>query len=596
MKKLIASLATVVLMVGSLTNVTAKTYQAMKIPAPYIDPGIPTKGQQEANQINYDRVTLNDTPIKSYLNTTAEQDKSVIEQQLEANQELDPKTAGDFTFDNTTPLKWYVKNRITYHTQTSDGSKGRGVLDVYVNPYTPSPTPTPHKKASKLTPSNPKASIIGPSNLKASIIGPSQKEDAEDIANKLFMKKIKLDPDFWLGKNIKDYTNQFNGALIKQGLLNQEETQYISWSNVNITSASYFSNAINFTVQKDKATAKGYASINATTGETTNQIATKLKNADIRLNYNYWNNKTINSLSTIKSILVNEKILTKAEASVLVGVNNNIKINKIGVIPVIFKLNDQINTTKTIANLNVVNDGKTDEQIKNDLQGNFEDLFALKTNTIGQYADSATVMKNFHNLLVDDYNMNVANADDITLMHQKLQAGKNNIPAQINKDGRIINTKIDIFSANKPYNSLDTTSDNNFKLYVNLTPVVINDLKTFFSNNPNPSQRLGYFYQVLNDGDFIDQRLPKDASDYFDLDNCLNLFFNSYGYFLDNDSQIAAYQADCSNKQNKNFEEQLVNEVNNSNGDLSVMFNWEYKDTQGSIDRGVYTTKNYKFW
>ena len=487
--------------------------------------------------------------------------------------------------------------------QAADGTKGSGVLDVYIKPYTPSK----HKKASTIDPSNPKASTISPgnpkastidpSNPKASTITPSHKEDAEDIANKLFMKKIKLDPNFWLGKNIKDYPNQFNEALIKQGLLNKQETQYISWSNVDITSANYFSNAIHFTVQKDKATAKGYATINATTGETTNQIATKLKNADIRLNYNYWKNKTITSVSTIKSILVNENILTKAEASVLVGINhNNLKINKISVISVIFKLNDQITTTTTNASLNVVNDGETDEQIKNDLQGNFKGLFALKMNTIGQYADSATVMKNFHNLLVDDYNMSVANADDITLMHQKIQATKNNISAQINKDGRIINTKINILSADKPYNSLDTTSANNFKLYVNLIPAVINDLKTFFHNNSDPSQRLGYFYQVLNDGDFVDQRIPKAAGDYFDLDNSLGLFFNFYGYFLDNASQIAAYQADCSNQKNKNFEEQLVNEVNNSNGYLSVMFNWEYKDTAGSIDRGVYTTKNYKFW
>ena len=105
MKKLITSLATVVLMAGSVTSATAATQQTKKTPAPYIGPGIPTKGEQEANQINGDRVDLNDTATKSYLNTTAQQDKSVIEQQLEATQQLDPKTAGDFTFDNTTPLQ-----------------------------------------------------------------------------------------------------------------------------------------------------------------------------------------------------------------------------------------------------------------------------------------------------------------------------------------------------------------------------------------------------------------------------------------------------------------------------------------------------------
>ena len=267
MKKLLISLATVALMAGSIGSVSASTQQNKQIPETYIGPGQPTKGQQEANQINYAGVNLNDTATKSYLNTTAEQDKSVIKQQLEASKALDPKTASDFTFDNTTPLNWYVKNRISYHVKASDGTKGNGVLDIYVNPYTPGPTPA--KKASKLTPSDPKASIIGPSTKKH--------EDAEDIANKLWNKTIKLDPSQFLGKNLQTDKAQFNAAIVKAGLLNANEVQYVSWNNLTIDVARWYKNGAHFTVNKDGATASGTASINASTGETTQQIASKIK-------------------------------------------------------------------------------------------------------------------------------------------------------------------------------------------------------------------------------------------------------------------------------------------------------------------------------
>ena len=93
-------------------------------------------------------------------------------------------------------------------------------------------------------------------------------EDVEDIANKLFNKSIKLDPNFWLGKSIKDDQSQFNAAVVKDGVLTQDEIQYVTWGNLNINFAGYFVNKLTFSVTKDGAVATGTSTIDADTGET----------------------------------------------------------------------------------------------------------------------------------------------------------------------------------------------------------------------------------------------------------------------------------------------------------------------------------------
>ena len=51
-------------------------------------------------------------------------------------------------------------------------------------------------------------------------------EDVEDIANKLFHKIIKIDPNFLLKKDIHSYQSQFNNAIVQQGIFDA------SWSSI----------------------------------------------------------------------------------------------------------------------------------------------------------------------------------------------------------------------------------------------------------------------------------------------------------------------------------------------------------------------------
>ena len=439
MKKLITTLATVVLITGSITSITAAIHQNNKIPASYIDPSTPNKAQQEANQINYDSVTLNDTATKSYLNTTAEQDKTVIEQQLEANKQLDPKTAGDFTFDNTTSLQWYVKNRISYETQASDGSKGRGVLDIYVNPYTPSPTP--HKKASSLTPSDPKASIIGPSTKK--------KETAAEIANKLRGKIIKLDPTAWLGRNIKKYSNDLNALIVKAGFLTAPEAKDVSWNSKTIASASWYW-TVNFTVNVNGQTASGSDTINATTGETTDQIAAKLKAHPVKLNYNYWNKKDLKTnLTQLRSIIVNEGILTKAEASVITGLSgwdslytvDHTWIGRDNYIDYIVNDNNTVSNTPDNLGAQVLNDGKDAQQLANQIA--FSTYIHVPHRDNDKYADNPIVLADIKQGLIARGYYNASQLKYLHTPHQFLQinfSNPNRVSFIFQKDGQIAKT------------------------------------------------------------------------------------------------------------------------------------------------------------
>ena len=577
-------------MVGSATSATAATQQNGKIPAPYIDPAIPSKAQQEANQINYDRVTLNDTATTSYLNTTAEQDKTVIEQQLEQNQELDPKTAGDFTFDNTTPLQWYVKNRISYYTQASDGSKGRGVLDIYVNPY--SPEPTPAKKASTLTPSDPKASKIDPSNPKASIIGPStkKKEDAEDIANKLFNKTIKLDPNFWLGKNIKDNQTQFKDAVVKDGILTQDEIQYVTWGNVNINIAGYFVNKLTFSVVKNGATATGSSTIDADSGLTTAQIAAKLTKASIYFNYTYWNKKTLqDNFALIQSILVNENILTKAEVSVVVGLASPVTINKAGIIDVIFKIDDNKTNTQANTKINVHNDGQTAQQVISTIRHEI----TLKTNTIGSYADNAAIEK--YAVAYINHIWPGSMIQGVKLAHTLITAGLTKVPLTIVKDGQTATSSFLFYSAKNPItawlNPFSASPD--LKLLVNLSSIATKALQKYFQSQTASSSKyqssLQYFFNLLDNGKWSNSGLPQCDNFGFPNSETIAPLLNQLGDIsltpLDKVFKIAR------NAGNKGFYNALDNYITKNVTNATIMF-----DIHFDFDSDTYLINQYTLW
>ena len=87
-----------------------------------------------------------------------------------------------------------------------------------------------------------------------SSISPPSSENSQDIANKLQGKTIVLDPKFWVGKDIKNYKEQLDNAIVSQNILTKEEVQYVSWGDVTFNQARSYPNC-DFTVSKDGETA-----------------------------------------------------------------------------------------------------------------------------------------------------------------------------------------------------------------------------------------------------------------------------------------------------------------------------------------------------
>ena len=389
---------------------------------------------------------LNDTTTKSYLNTTAEQDKSVIEQQLEANQQLDPKIAADFTFDNTTPLHWYKENRIHYNVKANDGSKGNGFLNIYVDPYTPGPTP--HKKASTLNPSDPKASTINPSKQKASSLTPSTStEDPSVIVNKLKNASVKLDPNYWLNKNIQDYQAALNDQFFNQGILTKAESNTLTWNSLLIYMAGYYYYKASFTVHSAGKTATGTTTLNASIGETPAQIAAKINAAGdnahchIIFNYAWWQGKRLSqNLAMFRSILVNEHILTVAEASIINGMPFDNPPYPNFLVPLKASLNDGNTTAATdpvTASIYYVTDGSSAQTIASELTNKTVNLsFAeWKNKSIAQN------LAKFRADLINEHIMSAADASHMSADGETWAITKpgqiTNLTFAAEKDGQI---------------------------------------------------------------------------------------------------------------------------------------------------------------
>ena len=100
-------------------------------------------------------------------------------------------------------------------------------------------------------------------------------EYAEYIADKLQGKTIVLDPKFWVGKDIKNYKEKLDDAIVAQGILTQQEVQYVSWGDLTLNQARSYPNC-DFTVSKDGETVMAHNVIlnveNKQDKETFNQI------------------------------------------------------------------------------------------------------------------------------------------------------------------------------------------------------------------------------------------------------------------------------------------------------------------------------------
>ena len=202
MKRLIVSLAVVVVTGGAAVNATSFTQLGDKIPAPYIGPGIPSKAQAEANKLDHKTVNLTENYPYEYVSKTAAQDAAAIKQVLVQKNVLSATEVKDFSFDNMKILDYAFTYNLSFTVKNPNGQTASGVFDVYLN--------------------------SAPKKVKAKTIGPSQpSKTAQDIANKLSNKTIKLDPGFWGTKNLINYPQQLRAAIVQQGLLTEDEAQYV---------------------------------------------------------------------------------------------------------------------------------------------------------------------------------------------------------------------------------------------------------------------------------------------------------------------------------------------------------------------------------
>ena len=141
---------------------------------------------------------------------------------------------------------------------------------------------------------------------------------AQQISDKIQNSIVKLDPNFWLNKNIEIYQNQLNATLVKEGILTQAEAGVnILWSNVTINKAVSYK--VNFEVVCQWSAAGGTTQLNASTGETAYQIGQKLESA-LPIHLKYSNVPLQNHLPELRQALVAQKILTIPEASLVAGV------------------------------------------------------------------------------------------------------------------------------------------------------------------------------------------------------------------------------------------------------------------------------------
>ena len=414
-------------------------------------------------------------------------------------------------------------------------------------------------------------------------------EDAEDIANKIWNKTVKIDPNFWLNKDIKSDQTDFNKALVKDGIITQDEVQYISWGSFKISKAGWFANQGAFTVSKDGATASGHVTVDATGGETTAQIASKITKANVKFNFTYWNQKAVGSyLSQVQAILANEKILTKAEASVVTGLQSPVTITKAGAIVIGLQLNNNKTSSDASAHINVVNDGKDVEQVMSSIGNSIN----LKTNTVGSYADNTTIEK-----YATSYINNVwsgSSIDNVTLAHQLIATGNNNVPLTIVKDGQAATRTFSLYSEKTPTTTRIVGTEDDVKLVVNLNSVAITALKKYFQSQTSPffkyKPSLQYFFNLLDDGKWSNSGLlPKCDNFGFADSQTLDPLISGIGDTFQSSLDKVLNMAEIAG--NKDFYNALNNYINGNVANATIMFDIHFEWPPDN-----YFIHQYSFW
>ena len=350
-------------------------------------------------------------------------------------------------------------------------------------------------------------------------------------------------------------------------------------------------------------TATGNVAINATTGETPAQIAAKLSKATLNFNYDWWNGKDLRAnWNQIQQMIVNEHLLTKAEASVVTGVSygdftvSGPLYTRVGLI-----VNDN-NTVKSAApTFSINNDGRSANEIANKISGG---TFYLHGNMQGQYADSDAVNQNLRNYLSNDsqlFNPRFTQADANTVSlssHVKLQSNNSNLTANSMKDGQIATSKINVEAHNYPEILTQNQTNSNFGAVVNLPPQIVSGLKQYFSKSSKTAKdKLQCFYNTLDD-DLMTKHDHVGSIEYFKYSDRLEALIGSYGDAGVKVRKTISIQSHTEDSGNKKFEEALANKLANTPNPswLTVYFHWYYAWNTGGGIADVNTTEYWGFW
>ena len=230
-------------------------------------------------------------------------------------------------------------------------------------------------------------------------------------------------------------------------------------------------------------------------------------------------------------------------------------------------------------------------------------VYFLKPTAYNQYADSNIVMQNFRDILRYDRGWDPALLNTFTFTHTLLKdyPNGNAIQVKVKKDGQTAQAYINLVAYKNPFLNLENQDTYNITFDVNLTPSVIQYLRNYFTIQSNTTLRLGYFYQVCDDGDYdtVIYDLPTVGTSFFPWWDRLETWMGDYGAWADCKSSVASCQADSSTdnayeKSNLAFENALYNQIMHAKANtyLSVQVSWQWKGT----GLEYWTNSNYHFW
>ena len=191
-------------------------------------------------------------------------------------------------------------------------------------------------------------------------------ETAQDIANKIDQATLKLDYQQWYNQSLQANLAKFQNTFVSQKILTSAEAKMVSLvTDYKITQFSELTVALK--VNDGTTSASAFAHTNVFSSETAQQIANKIGHATVKFNYEYWNGRSLkDNWTTLSSMLLNEKILTLPEASMLSLVNDQV-IKNVGHFTIAVKVFDGVSSVPTTMPINVVNDGWSSEHIAGEL-------------------------------------------------------------------------------------------------------------------------------------------------------------------------------------------------------------------------------------